>query len=84
ESRFDARSGWGWTVLLEHEGGWRTRYSHNSANVAQVGEQVRGGQLIARVGSTGRSTGPHVDYRVYVAGVAVDPLALPPGPSALR
>lgn len=84
ESRFDARSGWGWTVLLEHEGGLRTRYSHNSANVAQVGEQVQAGQLIARVGSTGRSTGPHVDYRVYVAGVAVDPLALPPGPSALR
>lgn len=76
ESRFDARSGWGWTVLLEHGGGLRTRYSHNSANVAQVGEQVQAGQLIARVGSTGHSTGPHVDYRVYVAGVAVDPLAL--------
>lgn len=84
ESSFDARSGWGWTVLLEHPGGWRTRYSHNSANLVQVGQQVQAGQLVARVGSTGNSTGPHVDYRVYVAGVAVDPLALPPGPSALR
>ncbi|BDP44546.1 hypothetical protein DAETH_45150 (plasmid) [Deinococcus aetherius] len=84
ESYFDARSGWGWTVLLQHEGGLRTRYSHNSANVAQVGEQVQAGQLIARVGSTGHSTGPHVDYRVYAAGGAIDPLAPAPVPSAVR
>lgn len=77
ESRLDTRTGWGWTVVVDHGNGWRTRYSHNSENIAQVGDQVEAGQWIARVGSTGNSTGPHLDYRVLVAGTPVNPLELP-------
>lgn len=70
---FDARNGWGWTVVLEHAGGLTTRYSHNSVNLVRTGQQVATGQVIARVGSTGNSTGPHLDFRVYQAGIPVNP-----------
>lgn len=76
ESRFDARSGWGWTLVLDHGNGLQTRYSHNSANLVSVGSRVQAGQVIGRVGSTGNSTGPHVDYRVTVQGQAINPLSL--------
>ncbi|MFC3832986.1 MULTISPECIES: peptidoglycan DD-metalloendopeptidase family protein [Deinococcus] len=76
ESRFDARYGWGWTVVVDHGNGTSTRYSHNSANLVRPGQQVRVGQVIARVGSTGNSTGPHVDFRVYQAGVQVNPYSI--------
>ncbi|MPY68272.1 peptidoglycan DD-metalloendopeptidase family protein [Deinococcus sp. SDU3-2] len=75
ESRFDARSGWGWTIVINHGGGLKSRYSHNSLNLARVGHWVNAGQVIARVGSTGKSTGAHVDFRVYRSGVAVSPFA---------
>lgn len=76
ESRFDAQSGWGWTLVVDHGDGMTTRYSHNSANLARVGTRVEAGQVIARVGSTGNSTGPHLDYRVTVQGTLVNPLSL--------
>jgi murein DD-endopeptidase MepM/ murein hydrolase activator NlpD len=72
-SVFDARNGWGWTVVVEHANGLSTRYSHNSMNLVRTGQRVATGQVIARVGSTGNSTGPHLDYRVYQAGVPVNP-----------
>ncbi|MBB5234307.1 LysM peptidoglycan-binding domain-containing M23 family metallopeptidase [Deinococcus budaensis] len=77
ESYFDRRSGWGWTVVLDHGSGLRTRYSHNSANLVRVGARVGAGDVIARVGSTGNSTGAHVDYRLYRRGQAVDPSSVP-------
>lgn len=73
ESRFDGQSGWGWTIVLDHGGGMSTRYSHNSANLVRVGARVGAGDVIARVGSTGNSTGAHVDYRLYQQGQAVNP-----------
>lgn len=73
ESRFDGRTGWGWTIVVERSDGYTTRYSHNSVNLVKVGQRVAAGQVIARVGSTGKSTGPHVDFRVYLAGVQVNP-----------
>ena len=76
QSYFDARSGWGWTILVDHGDGMTTRYSHNSTNLARVGTRVAAGQVIARVGSTGNSTGPHLDYRVTVQGMPVNPLSL--------
>jgi len=60
-------------VIIDHGFGIRTLYAHNSANLVYVGQTVRRGDTIARVGSTGRSTGPHVHYEVLVNGVAVDP-----------
>lgn len=76
ESRFDGRTGWGWTVVLDHGNGLKTRYSHNSANLARVGARVNQGEVIARVGSTGNSTGPHVDYRMALNGRAINPASL--------
>lgn len=76
KSEFDARSGWGWTVVVDHGKGYTTRYSHNSANLVRKGQRVAAGEVIARVGSSGNSSGPHVDFRVYVDGVLVNPYSL--------
>lgn len=76
ESRYDDRTGWGWTIVVNHGDGITSRYSHNSVNLAAVGQRVEAGSVIAQVGSTGNSTGPHVDYRLVVQGVPVDPFTL--------
>ncbi|HLV06706.1 MAG TPA: M23 family metallopeptidase [Croceibacterium sp.] len=60
-------------IQIEHGGELQTRYAHLSGYAISAGEQVRKGQLIGFVGSTGRSTGPHLHYEVRVAGEAVDP-----------
>ena len=60
-------------IQIEHGGEMQTRYAHLSGYAVAAGEQVRKGQLIGYVGSTGRSTGPHLHYEVRVAGEAVDP-----------
>lgn len=76
ESRYDGRTGWGWTILLDHGDGMTTRYSHNSANLVGVGAWVEAGRTIARVGNTGNSTGPHLDYRVMINGRTINPFNL--------
>jgi len=76
ESYFDGRTGWGWTVMLDHGNGMKTRYSHNSSNLVRTGTRVNRGDIIARVGSTGKSTGPHLDFRVYQGGQAINPFSL--------
>ena len=50
-----------------------TRYGHNSSLTVKVGDKVEKGDVIAKVGSTGRSTGPHVHYEVLVNGIPVNP-----------
>ncbi|WP_051935633.1 M23 family metallopeptidase [Deinococcus sp. YIM 77859] len=75
ESRLDTVSGWGWTIVLAHGDGLTSRYSHNSRNLVRVGQQVTRGEVIARVGSTGHSTGPHLDYRLYRDSVPLNPAA---------
>lgn len=66
-------NGYGNMVEIDHGYGVLTRYGHNSKNLVQVGDKVKRGQVIALIGSTGRSTGPHVHYEVMVNGIPVSP-----------
>jgi murein DD-endopeptidase MepM/ murein hydrolase activator NlpD len=68
------RSGYGNVVEVDHGNGYVSRYAHNSQNIAQVGDLVRGGQKIAKAGSTGRSTGAHLHLEVWENGVVVNPM----------
>lgn len=67
------RGGLGNEVVVDHGYGLTSVYGHNSALLVQQGERVTRGQTIARVGSSGRSTGPHLHYEVLVNGVPVNP-----------
>jgi murein DD-endopeptidase MepM/ murein hydrolase activator NlpD len=69
------RSGYGDVVEIDHGNGYMTRYAHNSALVARPGQRVRVGDVIAKAGSTGRSTGSHVHFEVWYNGRVVNPLA---------
>jgi murein DD-endopeptidase MepM/ murein hydrolase activator NlpD len=65
--------GYGKMVEIDHGNGFATRYAHLSAIDVEVGQSIRIGQVVGRVGSTGRSTGPHLHYETRVDGDAVDP-----------
>ena len=67
------REGYGHMVEIDHSNGLVTRYGHTQRNLVHSGEVVSKGQTIALLGSTGRSTGPHVHFEVLQGGVAVDP-----------
>jgi murein DD-endopeptidase MepM/ murein hydrolase activator NlpD len=65
--------GYGRSVDIDHGNGLSTRYGHLSSIDVHVGQVVRTGQIVGKVGSTGRSTGPHLHYETRVRGHAVDP-----------
>lgn len=67
------QGGYGRMVVLEHAGGWHSYYAHNHKNKARVGEKVRAGQVIATVGSSGRSTGPHLHFEIRQGNLAWNP-----------
>ena len=68
-----ANGGYGLLVELEHADGFRTRYAHNDATLVELGSRVRKGEAIATLGSSGRSTGPHLHLEVRHRGEATDP-----------
>lgn len=67
--------GHGRVVVLDHGYGITTMYAHASALEVSIGDQVRRGDVIAKVGSSGASTGPHLHYEVRVDGIPTDPMA---------
>ena len=73
-SRTGWNGGFGNYVLIQHAGGYTTLYAHNSANLVSAGTNVVQGQAIARVGSTGSSTGPHIHFEIRLNGRLVDPM----------
>jgi murein DD-endopeptidase MepM/ murein hydrolase activator NlpD len=79
----DWHAEYGHTVELDHGNGLVTRYAHCLKVLVKPGQVVKRGQAIAEVGSTGRSTGPHLHFEVLVQGVPQDParfLAAASGP----
>jgi len=74
-------TGYGNVLEIDHGDGIITKYAHCSRIAVKAGQKVKRGQIIANVGSTGLSTGPHVHYETHVSGKVVDPLTyvLPDG-----
>ena len=64
---------YGKIVIVSHGSGLETRYAHTSKILVKVGERVEKGQVVALVGNTGRSTGPHLHYEIRLNGNALDP-----------
>jgi murein DD-endopeptidase MepM/ murein hydrolase activator NlpD len=69
------RFGYGKTVEINHGNGYVTRYAHNQRALVQPGDTVQKGQAIALIGSTGRSTGPHLHFEVLKNGRSIDPMS---------
>jgi len=67
------RSGYGLLVEINHGEGLKTRYAHNAEIIVSLGDVVNKGQVIAKMGSQGRSTGPHVHYEVLRYGKTLNP-----------
>jgi murein DD-endopeptidase MepM/ murein hydrolase activator NlpD len=74
-----ARTGYGYTVMVDHGQGLESLYSHMKGAWVQAGDWVERGQLIGEVGSTGNSSGPHVHVEVRVEGEQMNPLEYLPG-----
>ena len=64
----------GLMIVIDHGSGVETGYMHNSVNLVKAGQQVRQGEVIARVGNTGQSTGAHLHFYVKIGGKFVDPM----------
>ena len=69
------KGGYGLTLIIDHGDGVATLYGHNSDILVEEGQKVKKGQSISKVGSTGRSSGPHLHYEVRMEGYPVNPLA---------
>jgi murein DD-endopeptidase MepM/ murein hydrolase activator NlpD len=72
----DTIKGYGNLIILRHPGEWVTVYAHNQANLVEEGTSVEKGQIIAKVGQTGRATGPHLHFEVRRNNKVIDPMLL--------
>lgn len=80
----DKLSGYGNLVIVRHGGCWATVYAHNDENLVAKGDFVSQGQVVARVGETGRTSGPHLHFEVRCGKVPKDPLQYLPQPQTAR
>ena len=79
------KGGYGQMIEVDHGNGLKTRYGHLSKIEVEVGETLSRGQMIAFVGSTGRSTGPHLHYELRLNDRPINPRRfLPPEPTELK
>jgi murein DD-endopeptidase MepM/ murein hydrolase activator NlpD len=69
----NSRTGYGNEVVVDHAFGYSSRYAHLQEMLVEEGDEVKRGQIIGKVGSSGRSTGPHLHYEVRFENKAVDP-----------
>lgn len=72
-------SGYGRMIIIRHSPDLFTAYAHNQRNLVRKGNRVKAGEVIARVGSSGRASGPHLHFEVRRGETPVDPLAYLPG-----
>lgn len=70
----DERYGYGQLIEINHGNGLKTRYGHNKTLLVKVGDVVSKGQAVALMGSTGRSTGPHVHYEILRNDRQINPI----------
>ncbi len=64
---------YGKMVILDHGYGYRTVFAHNSKILVKAGQRIKRGDMVAKVGNTGRSTGSHLHYELRLNGVPIDP-----------
>ena len=62
------------SIILDHQNGYLSHYYHNQENFFKRGDSVKAGDVIAKLGNTGMSTGPHLHFEIWKDGVAIDPL----------
>lgn len=70
------KAGLGRTIIIDHGNGYKTVYGHNSKLLVNKGDTVEKGQIISKMGSTGRSTGAHLHFEIHKNGKAMDPLTV--------
>lgn len=70
------KSSYGYTVIIDHNNEYETLYAHLSKILVSVGDTVEKGQIIAKMGNTGRSTGPHLHFEIHKYGSAINPLSV--------